>query len=92
NIHGDPLTDLPTLSLNPPPFVPTGCYTAEHCDIIDDTADKLMSSPFLTCAVTVTVVLIVVRTVILITVIYAKLSDTQTDATVTSDGPIRPGS
>ena len=29
NIIGDPLAELPTLSHNPPPFVPTGCYTEE---------------------------------------------------------------
>jgi hypothetical protein len=30
NIMGDPLADLPTLSPNPPPFQPTGRYTAER--------------------------------------------------------------
>jgi hypothetical protein len=35
NIVEDPLEDLPTLSPNPPPFEPTGCYTAECRDIID---------------------------------------------------------
>jgi hypothetical protein len=35
NIVGDPLEDLPTLSPNPPPFEPTGRYTAERRDIID---------------------------------------------------------
>jgi hypothetical protein len=34
NIVGNPLTDLPTLSPNPPPFIPTGRYTSECCDII----------------------------------------------------------
>ncbi len=29
-IKGDPLAELPTLSLNPPPFTPTGRYTAER--------------------------------------------------------------
>lgn len=35
NIVGDPLADLPTLSPNPPPFVPTGRYTSERRDIIE---------------------------------------------------------
>ena len=35
NIKGDPLKDIPTLSTNPPPFVPTGRYTEERKDIID---------------------------------------------------------
>jgi hypothetical protein len=35
NIIGDPLEDMPTLSPNPPPFEPTGCYTTERRDIID---------------------------------------------------------
>ena len=30
NIIGDPLAGLPILSHNPPPFVPTGCYTEER--------------------------------------------------------------
>ena len=30
NIIGDPLAELPTLSHNPPPFVPTGRYTEER--------------------------------------------------------------
>jgi hypothetical protein len=30
NIIGDPLEELPTLSQNPPPFVPTGRYTEER--------------------------------------------------------------
>ena len=36
NIVGDPLADMPTLSPNPPPFQPTGRYTAERRDIIDN--------------------------------------------------------
>ena len=35
NIKGDPLKDIPTLSANPPPFVPTGRYTEERKDVID---------------------------------------------------------
>jgi hypothetical protein len=35
NIVGDPLADMPMLSPNPPPFVPTGRYTADNRDIID---------------------------------------------------------
>jgi hypothetical protein len=35
NIVGKPLADMPTLSLNPPNFHPTGRYTAERRDIID---------------------------------------------------------
>ena len=35
NITGDPLADMPTLSPNPPPFTPTGRYTAENREIID---------------------------------------------------------
>jgi len=35
NIVGDPLADMPQLSPNPPPFVPTGRYTAECRAIID---------------------------------------------------------
>ena len=35
NIKGDLLKDILTLSANPPPFVPTGRYTKEHKDIID---------------------------------------------------------
>ena len=34
-IIGDPLANMPTVSPNPPPFQPTGCYTAERRDIID---------------------------------------------------------
>ncbi|KAJ6607546.1 hypothetical protein B0H10DRAFT_1817855, partial [Mycena sp. CBHHK59/15] len=29
-IHGDPLADMPHLDPNPPPFIPTGRYTAER--------------------------------------------------------------
>ena len=32
---GDPLADIPTLSCTPPPFQPTGRYTAENHDIIN---------------------------------------------------------
>ena len=35
HIRGDPLYDIPTLSPNPPPFTPTGRYTAERRDLID---------------------------------------------------------
>ena len=35
NIVGDPLENMPILSPNPPPFVPTGRYTAERKAIID---------------------------------------------------------
>ena len=35
NIVGDPLADMPSLSPNPPPFVPTGRYTLERRDLID---------------------------------------------------------
>ena len=35
NIIGDPLADMPSLSPNPPPFVPTGRYTLERRDLID---------------------------------------------------------
>jgi hypothetical protein len=35
NIVGDPLADLPTLSPNPPPFWPTGQYTAKRRAIIE---------------------------------------------------------
>jgi hypothetical protein len=35
NIVGNPLADLPTLSPNPPPFQPTGQYTAERRAIIE---------------------------------------------------------
>jgi hypothetical protein len=34
-IVGDPLANMPALSPNPPPFQPTGRYTAERRDIID---------------------------------------------------------
>ena len=34
-IVGDPLKELPKLSPNPPPFVPTGRYTQERKEIID---------------------------------------------------------
>ena len=34
NIKGDPLKDIPTLSTNPPPFVPTERYTEECKDVI----------------------------------------------------------
>ena len=34
-IVGDPLADMPQLSPNPPPFVPTGRYTSENRAIID---------------------------------------------------------
>ena len=36
NITGDPLTDLPTLSLHPPSFTPCSCYTKERCTKMDD--------------------------------------------------------
>ncbi|KAI0735791.1 hypothetical protein C8Q76DRAFT_792297 [Earliella scabrosa] len=36
NITGDPLTDLPDLPTHPLPFVPTGRYTAERKDLIDE--------------------------------------------------------
>src|SRR3984885_6704991 len=35
NIVGDPLADMPALTPNPPPFAPTGRYTAKRRDIID---------------------------------------------------------
>src|SRR5882762_7014971 len=35
NIRGDPLASIPTLSLIPPPFILTGCYTLERRDFID---------------------------------------------------------
>ena len=35
NIKGDPLAELPTLPTHPPPFAPTGRYTAERKAIID---------------------------------------------------------
>jgi Integrase zinc binding domain/RNase H-like domain found in reverse transcriptase len=35
NIIGDPLADMPTLSPNPPPFTPTGRYTADNRALID---------------------------------------------------------
>ncbi|KAF7350636.1 Integrase catalytic domain-containing protein [Mycena sanguinolenta] len=35
HIIGDPLTDIPPLNPNPPPFTPTDRYTAERRDIID---------------------------------------------------------
>ena len=35
NIIGEPIADMPTLSLNPPDFQPTGRYTTEHREIID---------------------------------------------------------
>ena len=34
-IIGDPLKDLPKLSPNPPPFIPTGRYNQERKEIID---------------------------------------------------------
>ncbi|ETW82681.1 hypothetical protein HETIRDRAFT_165449 [Heterobasidion irregulare TC 32-1] len=43
NILGDPLAALPTLTPNPPPFTPTGRYTAERRDLID----KVHSDDFL---------------------------------------------
>ena len=35
NIKGDPLKDIPSLSTNPPPFAPTGRYTEECKDVIN---------------------------------------------------------
>jgi hypothetical protein len=35
NIKGDPLRNIPTLSANPPPFTPTGRYTEERKEVID---------------------------------------------------------
>ncbi|KZV59477.1 hypothetical protein PENSPDRAFT_595387, partial [Peniophora sp. CONT] len=35
NIIGDPLADMPPLSPHPPPFKPTGRYTAERKEYID---------------------------------------------------------
>ena len=35
NILGDPLSQLPILNPNPPPFSPCGCYTQECKDIFD---------------------------------------------------------
>lgn len=35
HILGDPLADMPTLSPNPPDYVPTGRYTPERRDFID---------------------------------------------------------
>ncbi|ETW82044.1 hypothetical protein HETIRDRAFT_244306, partial [Heterobasidion irregulare TC 32-1] len=43
NIRGDPLADLPTLTPNPPPFKPTGRYTSERHDLIN----QVHSSDFL---------------------------------------------
>lgn len=43
NIRGDPLADLPTLMPNPPPFKPTGRYTSERRDLIN----QVHSSDFL---------------------------------------------
>ncbi|ETW76729.1 hypothetical protein HETIRDRAFT_53333, partial [Heterobasidion irregulare TC 32-1] len=43
NILGDSLATLPTLTPNPPPFAPTGRYTAERRDLID----KVHSDDFL---------------------------------------------
>ena len=36
NIDGDPLAEMPTLAANLPEFKPTGQYTAERCDIINN--------------------------------------------------------
>ena len=35
DIRGDPLKHIPQLPTQPPPFVPTGRYTAEHMEIIN---------------------------------------------------------
>ena len=35
-IDGDPLAEMPILTANPPEFEPTGRYTAERHDIIDN--------------------------------------------------------
>src|SRR5713101_820876 len=43
DIRGDPLAELPELSPNPPPFIPTGCYTCGQCNFID----KIHSVKFL---------------------------------------------
>ncbi|ETW75011.1 hypothetical protein HETIRDRAFT_108327 [Heterobasidion irregulare TC 32-1] len=43
NILGDPLATLLMLTPNPPPFTPTGRYTAERRDLID----KVHSDDFL---------------------------------------------
>ncbi|KNZ71851.1 hypothetical protein J132_05808, partial [Termitomyces sp. J132] len=39
HIIGDPLADMPQLSTNPPEFTPTGRYTAECKEIIDQAHD-----------------------------------------------------
>lgn len=36
NITGNPLADMPTLNPNPPPFAPSGRYTAERRDIFNN--------------------------------------------------------
>ncbi|KNZ72094.1 hypothetical protein J132_04375 [Termitomyces sp. J132] len=40
HIIGDPLADMPQLSTNPPEFTPTGRYTAESKEIIDQAHDN----------------------------------------------------
>ena len=37
NITGDPLKDMPTLNPHLPDFVPTGRYTAEHMEVVNQT-------------------------------------------------------
>jgi len=39
NIVSDPLTSLPVLSTNPPPYQPNGRYTLEHKEFIDKVHD-----------------------------------------------------
>ncbi|KAE9384191.1 hypothetical protein BT96DRAFT_842630, partial [Gymnopus androsaceus JB14] len=41
----DPLEHLPTLNPNPPPFTPTGRYTQEQKEIIDNAHDQLFLWP-----------------------------------------------
>ncbi|KAG6838231.1 hypothetical protein C0991_000899, partial [Blastosporella zonata] len=40
NIIGDPLCDISILSVNPPPYVPTGCFNQEQKDQLVKTHDN----------------------------------------------------
>ncbi|KAG6838643.1 hypothetical protein C0991_006611, partial [Blastosporella zonata] len=40
NIIGDPLRDIPILSVNPPPYIPTGCFNQERKDQFVETHDN----------------------------------------------------
>jgi hypothetical protein len=40
NITGDPLKDVPELPINPPDFTPTGRYTQERKEIVDQIHDE----------------------------------------------------